>query len=106
MTINNDFSVEEQSEIKSILNTDMDDALCKCFTGRISRVVNCLSGFLPLVNIQIKDESQIGNIIVIVKEQLGNEYSVEKHKELVHKELVERGFDEDTINDEWLEYIE
>jgi hypothetical protein len=105
MTINNYFSVEEQEEIKKILNTDMSDALCKCFTGRISRVVNCLSGFSPLVNIQIKDESQIGNIIVIVKEQLGDEYSVEKHKKLVYKELVERGFDIDTIN-EWLEYIE
>jgi hypothetical protein len=105
MTINNDFSVEEQEEIKKILNTDMSDALCKCFTGRISRVVNCLSGFSSLVNIQIKDESQIGNIIVIIKEQLGDKYTVEKHKELVHKELVERGFDIDTIN-EWLEYIE
>jgi hypothetical protein len=105
MTIEKDFSVEEQEEIKKILNTDMSDALCKCFTGRISRVVNCLSGFSSLVNIQIKDESQIGNIIVIVKEQLGNEYSIEKHKELVYKELVERGFDEDTIN-EWLEHIE
>jgi Leucine-rich repeat (LRR) protein len=105
MTINNYFSVEEQEEIKKILNTDMSDALCKCFTGRISRVVNCLSGFSPLVNIQIKDESQIGNIIVIIKEQLGDEYSVEKHKKLVYKELVEREFDEDTIN-EWLEYIE
>jgi hypothetical protein len=105
MTIEKDFSVEEQEEIKKILNTDMSDALCKCFTGRISRVVNCLSGFSPLVNIQIKDESQIGNIIVIVKGQLGDEYSIEKHKELVYKELVERGFDIDTIN-EWLEYIE
>jgi Leucine-rich repeat (LRR) protein len=105
MTINKDFSVDEQSEIKYILNTDMSDALCKCFTGRISRVVNCLSGFSSLVNIQIKDESQIGNIIVIVKEQLGDSYTVEKHKELVYKELVERGFDIDTIN-EWLEHIE
>jgi hypothetical protein len=105
MTIEKDFSVEEQTEIKSILNTDMSDALCKCFTGRISRVVNCLSGFSPLVNIQIKDESQIGNIIVIIKEQLGDSYTVKKHKELVYKELVERGFDIDTIN-EWLEHIE
>jgi hypothetical protein len=105
MTIKKDFSVEEQTEIKSILNTDMSDALCKCFTGRISRVVNCLSGFSPLVNIQIKDESQIGNIIVIIKEQLGDEYSIEKHKELVYEELLERGFNEDTIN-EWLQYIE
>ena len=105
MTIKKDFSVEEQVEIKAILNTDMDDALCKCFTGRISRVVNCLSGFSELVNIQIKDESQIGNIIVLVRDKLGDNYSVEKHKEEVEKELKERGYNEEVI-EEWVSYIE
>ena len=40
---------------------------CKCFTGRISRLVNCLNGFTDLVNINIEDNQQIGNIIVIIK---------------------------------------
>ena len=105
MTIKKDFNLETQIEIKKVLNQDMDDALCKCFTGRINRVINCLSGFSNLVNIKIKDESQIGNIIVLIKEQLGSKYSVEEHKRLVINELKERGFDNDVI-EEWVSYIE
>jgi len=104
-TIKIDFNMETQKEIKKVLNEDMSDALCKCFTGRISRVINCLSGFSDLVDIKIKDESQIGNIIVLVKERLGQEYSVEEHKRLVIKELREREFDNDVI-EEWVSYIE
>ena len=51
------------------------------------------------------DNSQIGNIIVMIKQQLGYEYSVEQHKELVRKALEEREYPEETI-EEWLEYIE
>ena len=29
------------NEIFNIMNIEMNDALCKCFTGRISRLVNC-----------------------------------------------------------------
>jgi hypothetical protein len=83
----------------------MDDAQCKCFTGRMSRVVNCLNGFSPLVNINIKDSDQIGNIIMLIKSQLDDNYNVETHKQLVKKELESRGFDDHVIN-EWIGYIE
>lgn len=36
---------EHSKEIKSILNVEMNDSLCKCFTGRLPRLVNCLNGF-------------------------------------------------------------
>mgnify|MGYP006427722019 CR=1 FL=1 len=107
-TIDYDFSDNEtKNEIKRILNEDMNDSLCKCFTGRISRVINCLSGFSDLVKIEIKDESQIGNVIVLIKNQLSeqDDYTVEKHKELVKRELIERGYETEIIN-KWLEYIE
>jgi len=104
-TVEKDFDLEVQKEIKNILNTDMSDALCKCFTGRISRVINCLSGFSDLVNIQIKDESQIGNVIVLIKEKLLGDYSVEEHRRLVRIELLERGYEKEVI-EEWVSYIE
>jgi len=104
-TVEKDFDLEVQKEIKNILNTDMSDALCKCFTGRISRVINCLSGFSDLVNIQIKDESQIGNVIVLIKEKLLGDYSVEEHKRLVRIELLDRGYEKEVI-EEWVSYIE
>lgn len=105
MTIEKDFNEDQQKEIKNILNKDMEDAMCKCFTRRIVGVINCLSGFSELVNIIIKDESQIGNIILLIKKQLDNNYDVDKHKELVVKELNERGYNKDVI-EEWISYIE
>jgi Leucine-rich repeat (LRR) protein len=104
-TIELDFNTEQQNEIKLILNQEMDDAQCKCFTGRMSRVVNCLNGFSPLVNINIKDSDQIGNIIVLIKSKLADNYNVETHKQLVKQELESRGFDDHMI-DEWIGYIE
>ncbi len=104
-TIELDFDSNQQMEIKSILNQEMTDAQCKCFTGRMGRVVNCLNGLSPLVNINIKDSDQIGNIIVLIKNQLSHNYDVEIHKELVKKELESRGYDDQVI-DEWIGYIE
>lgn len=87
------------------VNEDMKQALCKCFTGRINRIINSLNGFSDLVKIEIGDNSQISNIIIIIKSRLGDEYTIEKHKELVKKELLERGYESKTI-DEWISYIE
>jgi hypothetical protein len=102
-TIELDFDSNQQMEIKSILNQEMVDADCKCFTGRMGRVVNCLNGFSPLVNINIKDSDQIANIIVLIKNT--HNYDVEIHKQLVKKELESRGYDDQVI-DEWVGYIE
>src|SRR3989339_1993496 len=91
------------NEIKQIMNTEMNDALCMCFTGRISRLVNVLNGFDPAVVIHIANNEQIGNIIILTKRKLDDnkEYNTEKHRELVRMELRERGYDETIIN-EWL----
>ena len=104
-TIEKDFNKDTQKEIKLILNKEIEDSECKCFTGRINRTVNCLNGFSELVKIKIHDSSQIGNIIYLVKERLGTEYTPEQHKIEVRKELQERNYSENVI-DEWIEYIE
>ena len=98
---------ENSNEIKKILNQEMNDSQCKCYTGRMSRLINCLNGYSSYVNVKISDAEQIGYVIQIVKEELEikNEYTVEKHKELVKKELTERQYLETTIN-EWIDYIE
>jgi hypothetical protein len=106
-TIELDFDIEQQKEIKLILNQEMDDAQCKCFAGRMVRVVNCLNGFSPLVKINIKDTEQISNVITLIKNQLisANAYTVSTHKELARIELELRNFDSKII-DEWIEYID
>ena len=108
-------------DILERLNQEIADSYCKCFTGRITRLVNVLSGFTPLVNIQIGDNEQIAIIIKKTKQQLesqprhngqdgqdgqdGQVYNIEKHRELVKQEMLERGYTQDII-DEWIQYIE
>ena len=98
---------ENKDTIKEILNTEILDSECKCFTGRLSRLVNCLNGFSPLVEIKISDTQQIANIIKIIENDLESkkQYTIEKHQELVKNELKLRGYSEKTIN-EWIEQIE
>jgi Leucine-rich repeat (LRR) protein len=91
-------------DIKKTLNTEMQDAECKCFTGRISRLVNCLSGYDELVEVKISDSEQIGAVIELVKNRL-SVYTVEEHQIRARIELSERGFDENII-ELWIGYIE
>jgi Leucine-rich repeat (LRR) protein len=97
---------EHKEEIFKIMNKEMNDSLCKCFTGRMSRLINTLNGFNENIKIEISEAEQIGNICIIIKEKLENEnkYSDELFKEIVEKELLERNYDKDVIK-EWLDNI-
>jgi Leucine-rich repeat (LRR) protein len=97
---------EAKQEIYKVLEQEMNDAICKCFTGRMSRLINCLNGFDDNIIINISDTEQIGNVIILIKDKLmtENNYTIDKHKEIVMKELYDRGYNKEVI-DEWIEYI-
>jgi hypothetical protein len=97
---------ENKEVIYSVMNQEMADAQCKCFTGRISRLVNCLNGFDPNIIIHISNSEQIGNIIGLIQRQLedSGKYSIQSHQDLVRKELLERGYD-DTVITDWVDAI-
>ena len=97
-------SNELQKEIRQRLNEEMQESECKCFTGRISRLVNCLSGYSDKVKIQISEGEEIGNIISVIMEKRGIK-TTETLKEEVRVALKERGYIETKIN-EWVEYVE
>ncbi|ATZ80669.1 leucine rich repeat protein [Bodo saltans virus] len=94
---------KHKDEIFSVLNKEITDSLCKCFTGRITRLINSLNGFDDNIVINISDAEQIGNIFIMVKQKLELEekYSDDLFKEIVTKELQERNYDESTIK-EWI----
>jgi hypothetical protein len=94
---------EHKDEIKKILNQEILDSQCKCFTGRMSRLINCLNGFDEHVNIRISDAEQIANIIEICRIEANND-SV-KHKELVINRLKEMLYSDDII-ELWISFIE
>jgi hypothetical protein len=91
-----------QIEVKNRLNEEMEDGLCKCFTGRLSRLVNSLSGYSDKVSIKISSAEEIGNVILIMKDKYND---IEEVKINVEKELLERGYEKEVI-DEWIIYID
>jgi Leucine-rich repeat (LRR) protein len=97
-------SPDLQVEIQKRLNEEMIDSECKCFTGRISRLVNCLSGYSNKVVIQISENEEINNIISVIMNKRGLK-TIEILKEEVRVALTERGYADEKIA-EWLEYVE
>ena len=93
-----------KNDILEILNDEITDSNCKCFTGRLTRLINCLNGNDDRIIINISDKEQIGNIIILIKNNMKN-YTINEHKLLVKNELKERGFDENII-EEYINYIE
>ena len=83
-----DLNEESGDEIKKILNQEMTDALCMCFTGRISRLLNCLTAIDPLVHIHIVDLNDMFNHVGerLIKE---DKYTTEAHQSQFEKELQE-----------------
>lgn len=98
---------EHSTAIKNVLNIEMADAECKCFTGRVSRLVNCLSGFDKDVEVKIADNEQIGNVITTVENDLKsrNTYTIELHKIIARERLTELGYTKEVV-EEWIGYIE
>jgi hypothetical protein len=97
-------SLDIQKEIQQRLNEEMQDSNCKCFTGRISRLVNCLSGYSDKVKIQITESEEIGNIISVIMNKRGIK-TIEILKEEVIIALKERGYNDEIIS-MWLKHVE
>jgi hypothetical protein len=84
-----------KDEILQVLNQEISDGLCMCFTGRLTRLLNTLVGFYDDIELQISDSAQI---------TLKNKFHDEQLRDAVKKELLDRQYSEIIIN-EWLYYI-
>lgn len=93
-----------EKEIKGAIANEMtaDNLACICFTGKMSRLVNALNGFTPLVNIQIHSSEQITAVYQITKKKAK---STQHHKELFMAELRDRDFPSAVI-EEWSFYFD
>ena len=95
--------IDSQNKVKNRLNEEIDNSECKCYTGCISRLVNCLSGYSNKVLMKLSDAELIGNIIGLVKSKYIDS-DIDTIKKIITDELIEYNFDQDVI-EEWISYI-
>jgi len=91
----------DPNEMFKILNEEIKDTICKCFTGRMTRLVNVLNGYYDDISIQIGSNEQISNIILMLQKRYKGEELVSQ----VRSAMEEREYDEETI-EEWLSFVE
>ena len=92
---------EFKDELFKRLDEEMSDAECKCFTGRLTRLVNVLNGYYDDIIIQISSNEQISNIIINIKNKynLSNEDEIsDKIKDEIRQQLKEYDYDDKIIN--------
>jgi hypothetical protein len=92
---------KDKNEMLKILEEEIKDTICKCFTGRMTRLLNVLNGFYDDISIQIGSNEQISNIII----RLRDIYEGDELIKQVRLEMEEREYDSETI-EEWLTYVE
>lgn len=91
-------------ELIRILEEQIVDSECKCFTGRFNRILSVLVGFYDDIKIEISDKSRIGAIILSIKEKI-IPYDPIIHREMAIKALVKVGYSENEIKF-WIDAIE
>jgi Leucine-rich repeat (LRR) protein len=93
-----------KEELLRILEEQMADSQCKCFTGRFNRTISVLVGFYDDIKINISDNARIGAIIIACKEKI-KPYNSLDHKKMVEKELLQAGYNEEEIKP-WIDAID
>lgn len=95
---------EKKKELYKRLQEELGEGECKCFTGRLSRLVNVLNGFYDDVEITISANEQISNVILVLRSKHGlkiDDDMTDEVKEKIRAELEERGYEDDII-EVWL----
>ena len=91
-----------KSEICELLNIEIIESYCKCFTGRFNRTINVLTTFFDDIQIQISDNDRITAVVLNIKKKYSNNY--EKQIEECKKILFEAGYTLGKIQP-WLDEI-
>lgn len=89
---------EHKTELLIRLDDEMSDSMCKCFTGRLTRLINVLVGFSDDIEINISESERISAIILSV---LNGEEMTDELKEICRTKLKEAGIEESEI-EKWL----
>jgi Leucine-rich repeat (LRR) protein len=89
---------EHKTELLIRLDDEMSDSMCKCFTGRLTRLVNVLVGFFDDIEINISESERISAIILSV---VNGQEMTDELKEICIQKLKEADVEESEI-EKWL----
>lgn len=91
---------ETQQELYKRVAQELDEGECKCFGGRLTRIVNILNGFFDDVIIHVSSNDQISNVILKLREKHGlliDDDMTDEVKKEIRRELEERGYENEVI---------
>ena len=95
---------EHSNELMKILEEQICDSECKCFTGRFNRTLSILVGFFDDIKIEISDNDRISAIVLAIRDQYSDK-SVDEQRKLIVKALEEAGYDEETTRP-WIDVLD
>ena len=95
---------ENRTELYKILEEQILDSECMCFTGRFNRLISVLVGFYDDIQINISDSSRISAIIIQSKNDIVP-YDPVEHRIKAKLMLTEIGYNEQEI-EPWIEAID
>lgn len=73
---------EHKTEIRKILREEITSGIQMCFTGRVTRLVNTLTGFIEDVHIGISENEQISNTVIMILRKYENDETVNIKEEV------------------------
>lgn len=101
---------EYRTELEMILCEELNDSKGLCFTGRFTRTINSLNGFIEQVSVGISDKEQMQNQIAAIINKCRKEIKNKDEFLKITKEKVNNILDEHNISsierDAWIDAID
>lgn len=94
---------EHRFEMEKTLFDELEASMNVCFTGRFTRTVNALSGYIETIQVGISNKEQMQNRISLV---LKNTTNQEEAKTLITNILDEFHITEETERKDWLQAVD
>lgn len=73
---------EHKKEIRNIIREEISAGMNVCFTGRVTRLVNSLSGFVDSIQIGYSENEQINNAVIATMRRCEKDTTLDLHEEV------------------------
>ena len=91
---------DDNDELKKLLNDEIERSMNLCFTGRISNLVNVLTGYRDDIHIGITELEHKNNLMITAR---NNYKTVREQIQFIERSFEENGYDD---VEEWTQYFE